>query len=353
MSEVPPFEHNPEQGDQAEAGEPAAPHEPPAVVPDPTTPSNPSQHGPFDDLFSERPERLTSPARTPWDPPVWGSPDPPAAGPFGPAPPSGPGDRYVGAAGAAPPFGVIGAGATAGAATAAPSVRASVFRPASRLVRELAETIILALVIFLLVRAVVQNFQVEGRSMEPSLESRWYLLVNKALYWELDLKTVHKFLPFVHPGTDPMRYIFRGPERGDIIVFRAPDQTPGAQERDFIKRVIGLPGDTVEVKNCTVYVNGKPLTEPYIAQAPTYPYPQDGSGPVTVPKGQYFVLGDNRNNSSDSHSWGMVPKANIIGQAWIIYWPFHHFGLVRNVTIKPGSSTTAPASPKTAPACAS
>jgi signal peptidase I len=184
---------------------------------------------------------------------------------------------------------------------------------------------VLALLIFLLVRAVVQNFQVEGRSMEPTLESEWYLLVNKAIYWEINLNTVHKFIPFVEPGEDPTRYLFRGPERGDVVVFRAPDQAPNTPERDFIKRVVGLPGETVEVRDCTVFINGSPLVEDYINEPPTGTF-----GPEMVPEGHLFVLGDNRNNSSDSRSFGMLPKENIIGQAFLTYWPFSAFGLVDN-----------------------
>jgi signal peptidase I len=327
MSEVPPFQQKPAQGDPVVADESALPHDTPrAVAPDAP------QRGPFEGFVSERPEPGPAPVRTPWDPPVWEGGDGPAAGPFGPAMPPGLSDPYA-------------TGATA-ATVAPPSARRSFVRPASRLLRELAETVILALVIFLMVRAVVQNFQVEGSSMQPTLETGWYLLVDKALYWEINLKTVHKFLPFVEPGADPTRYIFRGPRRGDIIVFRAPDQTPGAPERDFIKRVIGLSGDTVEVKACTVLINGKPLKETYIAQPPAYLY-----GPAVVPKGQLFVLGDNRNNSSDSHSWGMLPKENIIGQAWIIYWPFHNFELLNNK--KPTIEDTTAAAAKPAAACAS
>lgn len=229
-----------------------------------------------------------------------------------------------------------GESASGGAIVAAPPAqRRSIFRPLGRILREAAETIVLALLIFLLVRAVVQNFQVEGRSMEPTLETSWYLLVNKALYWEINLKTINKFLPFIDPGDDPTRYVFRGPRRGDIIVFESPNQPQGQPERDFIKRIVGLPGETVEVHDCAVFINGKPLDEPYIKEKPAYTY-----GPKTVPPGHYFVLGDNRNNSSDSHSWGMVPKENIIGQAWLAYWPFSAFGLVDNTSVEPGSGAS-------------
>jgi signal peptidase I len=217
-------------------------------------------------------------------------------------------------------------------AAAPPAKQRSIVRSLGHGLREVAETVILALLIFLLVRAVVQNFQVEGRSMEPTLETGWYLLVNKALYWEINLKTVNKFLPFIDPGDDPTRYVFRGPRRGDIIVFKAPNQSPASPERDFIKRIIAVPGETVEVRDGTVFIDGEPLDEPYIKEAGGSDY-----GPDTVPPGHYFVMGDNRNNSSDSRSFGFLPKENIIGQAWLTYWPFSTFGLVDNTSAEPGS----------------
>jgi len=235
-----------------------------------------------------------------------------------------------------PPGGLPPIDADVGTLTA-PRERRSAVRTVARFARELAETVILALLIFLLVRAVVQNFQVEGRSMEPTLHTQWYLLVNKALYWEINLETVSKFVPFVDSGDDPTRYLFRGPRRGDIIVFKAPTEARNQPERDFIKRIIGLPGQTVEIHDATVFVDGKPLAESYIKERPNYT-----CGPVKVPEGEYYVLGDNRNNSSDSHSWGFLPKANIIGQAWLTYWPFSEFGLVKNTSVEPDASKQQP-----------
>ncbi len=218
-----------------------------------------------------------------------------------------------------------------GPATATmPAQRRSIFRPLGRGLREIAETVILALLIFLMVRAVVQNFQVEGSSMNPTFEHQWYVLVNKSLYWEINLDTVSKFIPFVDPGDDPTRYLFRGPKRGDVIVFRSPTVPENAPERDFIKRIIGLPGETVEVRDCTVFIDSLPLDEPYINELPRYTH-----GPETVPPDHYFVFGDNRNNSSDSKNWGPLPKENIIGQAWLIYWPRSAFGLVDNTSVTP------------------
>jgi signal peptidase I len=202
--------------------------------------------------------------------------------------------------------------------------------------RELAETVILALLIFFAVKAVVQNFRVEGASMEPTMHNNQYLLVNKALYFRLNLDRVHDILPFVPGGNDSEHHLFRAPRRGDIIVFKFPLDP----SRDFIKRVIGVPGDTVEVRDETVFINGSPLKEDYIKDKPNYTY-----APKTVPAGMYYVLGDNRRNSFDSHAWGnscspqqlcdFVPEENIIGQAWVSYWPFDQLGFIPNKVIRP------------------
>lgn len=194
-----------------------------------------------------------------------------------------------------------------------------------RLARDLTETLILALLIFLAVRATVQNFRVEGSSMEPSLHDGQYLLINKAIYFKVNLGFLD-FLPFFDSGDDPYHYIFRAPRRGDVVVFRFP----GQPTRDFIKRIVAEPGETVEVKEGLLYIDGKVLKEPYINTRMHYEF-----GPVTVPPKHYFVLGDNRNNSYDSHSWGMLSEDHIIGQAWISYLPFSSFGLISNPDIDP------------------
>ncbi len=192
---------------------------------------------------------------------------------------------------------------------------------AGRVGWELVQTLVLAILIFLAVRAMAQNFRVEGSSMEPGLHNGQYLLVNKAVYFKIDLTTLSKFLPFVHAGPHDERFVFHGPQRGDVIVFRYP-QDPS---RDFIKRVIGLPGDTVQIVNGTVYVDGTALDEPYINGVSHANYDQ-----TVIPAGNYFVLGDNRNNSSDSRSWGFVPEGNIIGKAMFTYWPLSDLGGVGN-----------------------
>ncbi len=182
---------------------------------------------------------------------------------------------------------------------------------------EMLQTVLLTLIIFLAVRAVVQNFKVEGASMEPTLHTGQYLLINKVGYTRLE-GTPLAFLD--HKGNDAGDgYLFGGPQRGDIIVFRAPVQP----DKDFIKRVIALPGDTIEVRSGQVYVNDQLIDEPYIRDKAPYLVPRQ-----TVPPAHYFVLGDNRPNSSDSHVWGLVPAENIIGRAWVSYWPPNLWGTV-------------------------
>lgn len=204
---------------------------------------------------------------------------------------------------------------------------------AARTARDLVETAILALLIFIAVRSMVQNFRVDGQSMEGTLHDGQFLLISKATYFKMNLGFLD-FLPFYESGNDPYHYIFHPPERGDVVVFRFPDDPT----RDFIKRIIGEPGETVEIRDGLVFIDGHVLREDYITQRPHYAF-----GPEKVPPKHYFVLGDNRNNSFDSHSWGMLSEEYIIGQAWISYWPFSSFGLVSNPDLEPlGSNEPTP-----------
>lgn len=186
---------------------------------------------------------------------------------------------------------------------------------------EIVETIILAAVIFFLVRSAVQTFRVEGRSMEPTLYTGQRLLVNKAAYWSFDANAILRYVPGHSAETAEPNHVYPlgEPKRGDVIVFRYPRDP----NRDFIKRVIAEPGDTIAIREGTVYLNGQAVEEPYVKTAPRYDVPEQ-----TVPPGQYFVLGDNRNSSSDSHVWGMVPRENIIGQALLCYWPPQQWGFL-------------------------
>jgi signal peptidase I len=198
---------------------------------------------------------------------------------------------------------------------------------ARRVAWELVQTLVLAALIFLLVRGVAQNFRVEGPSMEPGLHNGQYLLVNKAVYFQLDRNELGKYIPFVDGGDDSSSYLFHGPQRGDVIVFRYPKDP----DRDFIKRVIGVPGDTVEIQDGVVFVNDVRLDEGY-----TNPASSSDLEPTLVPVDNYFVLGDNRPNSSDSRSWGFVPEENIIGKAMFSYWPLSDLGGIGNKHIDLG-----------------
>ncbi|MCS7251413.1 MAG: signal peptidase I [Anaerolineae bacterium] len=163
--------------------------------------------------------------------------------------------------------------------------------------RELVETVLIVIVVMVLVNTVTARFQIEGSSMEPNLRDGEYVLISKISYW------------------------FGSPQRGDVVVFRFPHDP----HRDFIKRIIGLPGETVAIRDGKVFIDGRPLEETYIRSPIIYTY-----GPVTLGPDEYFVLGDNRNASNDSHNWGTLPYSAIIGEAWLVYWPPSRWRLIRN-----------------------
>ena len=179
--------------------------------------------------------------------------------------------------------------------------------PAHALAREVAETVLLIVIVVLAVRTVVQPFRVEGPSMDPTLHSGQYLVINTARYARLDPTALALLAPEPEPG-DTGRYLFGGPQRGEIVVLRVP----GHQERRFIKRVVGLPGDTVRIAGGRLYLNGGPLDEPYVRHRE-----EDDLEPTTVPPDAYFVLGDNRPDSGDSRHFGVVPANHLVGQAWL------------------------------------
>jgi signal peptidase I len=168
-----------------------------------------------------------------------------------------------------------------------------------RFLRDLFETVGLALVLFLIINTLSARVRVDGFSMLPTLQDGEFVLVNK------------------------MAYRTGAYTRGDIIVFRSP----ATADLDLIKRVIGLPGDRITAGNGQVRVNDQVVDEPYINAAPDY------SGSWQVPEGQLFVLGDNRNNSSDSHQWGYLPMQNVIGKALFIYWPPPEWATIDHVKI--------------------
>jgi signal peptidase I len=177
---------------------------------------------------------------------------------------------------------------------------------------EALEVVALALFMFMTVRAVAQNFIVDGGSMEPNFHNGELVIVNKLAFREFDLSKV----PLL--GIEQWQP-FDDPQPGDVVVFEFP-QDPS---RDFIKRVIAVPGQTVEVRDGRVYVDGVVVNEPYLSEPAHYTY-----GPASVPPGQIFVLGDNRNNSYDSHSWGMLSNEHLIGKAEFRYWPLAAAGRI-------------------------
>lgn len=184
-----------------------------------------------------------------------------------------------------------------------------------RVLKEYVEALAVALVLALFIRGfVVQAFKIPSGSMLDTLQIGDHLLVKKFAY---GIKI---------PVLDKVVYPMDDPKRGDIIVFEFPEDT----SKDFIKRIIGTPGDVVEMKNKDVYVNGEKLVEPYTRYVDSSPSPRrDNLPPTKVPEGQYFCLGDNRDESYDSRFWGFVDRAKIKGKAWIIYWSWDNFPTVR------------------------
>ncbi|MDD2694852.1 MAG: signal peptidase I [Anaerolineales bacterium] len=165
---------------------------------------------------------------------------------------------------------------------------------AFRFLADVLETLLLSAILFFGINAISARIRVDGQSMEPTLHTGEYVIVNK------------------------LAYKFGAPAIGDVIIFRYP-RNP---QQEYIKRVIGLPNDRVEIRDGQVWVNGQLLDEPYIASAPNY------QANWVVPEKSLFVLGDNRNNSSDSHAWGPVPLEYVVGKAIVVYWPPQRWGLI-------------------------
>jgi signal peptidase I len=169
--------------------------------------------------------------------------------------------------------------------------------PNNKLLRDIVETVLIALVLIFAVNIISARIRVESISMEPTLNRGDFILVEKISYWLDD------------------------PKRGDIVVF----QFPADRNQMYIKRVIGLPGDQIFISNGRISINSEVIDEPYVKALPAY------SGNWNVPDNSIFVLGDNRNRSNDSHIWGMVPYDNILGKALLTYWPFSRMSLMDGI----------------------
>lgn len=168
---------------------------------------------------------------------------------------------------------------------------------------DILQTVAISIILFLGINLVTARIRIESVSMENTLHPGNAVLVNR------------------------LAYRFNLPERGDIIVFDPPFESP----EPYIKRVIGLPGDEISIREGTVYLNGTAIPEPYLRERPA------ARGTWLVPEGAVFVMGDNRNNSSDSRNWGPVPESNIIGRAVFIYWPLDQMGSLTSSAFAAGS----------------
>ncbi len=186
------------------------------------------------------------------------------------------------------------------------------------------ETLVAAALIFVLVRTAVLNFQVDGLSMDPTLDSGELLLVNRQSYLHFDAGKLVDWVPFVDVGVHEY-WVFHPPQRGDIVVLRPPIEP----DRPYIKRVIGLPGDRISIHDGSVYINGSRLEEPYLNGIATAWSGTMGSEEILIPENHVFVMGDNRNNSTDSRAFGAISIDDVIGRAWISYWPKEDAGFFR------------------------
>ncbi len=188
--------------------------------------------------------------------------------------------------------------------------------PMSRVAREIIEAVVLALIVFLVIQTGVRNFKVEGASMRPTLEGGQYLLVNKLVYFQLDTARLSRVIPFwkVSRSSEATeRFALRPPHRGEVIVFHYPRDTT----KDFVKRVIGLPGEKIGVKGGDVFIDGEHLIEPYLTSRDT-----SSANEIILGENEYYVMGDNRRGSNDSRNWGPVAGELVLGKVWFVYWPF-------------------------------
>lgn len=174
----------------------------------------------------------------------------------------------------------------------------TVSKTGGHMLGEIIESVAIAVILAIVIRVFLfQPFYIPSGSMEPTLMINDRIIVSK------------------------LNYRITDPDRGDVIVFKYPVNP----KRDFIKRVIGLPGETVQITDSKLYVDGKLLEQPFLPHGLTY----GDFGPITVPEDQYFMMGDNRNNSEDSRVWGTLPRDNIIGKAVFVYWPFPRASVIR------------------------
>ena len=189
----------------------------------------------------------------------------------------------------------------------------------SRVAREIIEAVALALIVFLVIQTGVRNFKVEGASMQPTLEGGQYLLVNKIVYFKLDMARLSRVIPFWKVDQPHERFALRPPHRGEVIVFHYPKDVT----KDFVKRVIGLPGEKIGVEDGDVIIDGRRLEEPYLTSRDT-----SSAKAIILGENEYYVMGDNRRGSNDSRNWGPVAGELVLGKVWFVYWPFSKLHVV-------------------------
>jgi signal peptidase I len=187
-------------------------------------------------------------------------------------------------------------------------------------VREILETLGLAVLLFLVINIISARVRVDGFSMRPTLQDGEFVLINRLAYrlGSFQRGDIIVFRPPMYPEADILRRFLGLPNISD-------------EYEDYVKRIIGLPGDTVKIEHGSVSLNGFTLSEAYIAAPPEY------SGEWSVPAGNLFVLGDNRNNSADSHAWGFLPEKNVLGKAQVIYWPFAEWKVLKSDPLIPAA----------------
>ncbi len=183
----------------------------------------------------------------------------------------------------------------------------------SRLLRESIEAIVLALLVLSVILFSVQNFKVEGSSMKPTLEEGQFLLVNKLVYFRVDLQRLSQLVPFWDISERREVFLFHPPRRGEVVIFHYPLDP----KRDFVKRVVALPGEQIEIREGIVYIDGRPLEESYLKGIDT----STPRARENLNEWEYFVMGDNRPGSNDSRHWGPVPLEEMVGRVWCVYWP--------------------------------
>ena len=189
-----------------------------------------------------------------------------------------------------------------------------------RLLREVLEALVLALLIFFLASITVQNFRVLGASMSETLQDGQFLVVNKVAYSSFDKARLGQLVPFWNVDGSDRVFTFHPPQRGEVVVFHPPRRP----DLEYVKRVVGLPGEQVEIRRGVVSVDGVPLDEPYVRRRASV----ENRAPLRLAEDEYYVLGDNRLGSEDSRAWGPITLDSIVGRVWFTYWPPSEAGLI-------------------------